>query len=45
MPHAHYGPGSRLTGEDDEDRLGLLWKYGICLCYDGRWREAEALFE
>ncbi|RYP66411.1 hypothetical protein DL771_007820 [Monosporascus sp. 5C6A] len=45
MPHAYYALRSRLTGEDDEDRLNLLWKYGICLDYDGRYREAEAPFE
>ncbi|RYP57172.1 hypothetical protein DL770_010735 [Monosporascus sp. CRB-9-2] len=45
MPHAYYALGSRLTSEDDEDRLNLLWKYGICLYYDGRYREAEAPFE
>ncbi|RYP58955.1 hypothetical protein DL770_010316 [Monosporascus sp. CRB-9-2] len=45
MPHAYYALGSRLPGEDDEDRLNLLWKYGICLYYDGRYQEAEAPFE
>ncbi|RYP37008.1 hypothetical protein DL768_010903 [Monosporascus sp. mg162] len=45
MPHAYYALGSRVTGEDDEVRLNLLWKYGICLYYDGRYREAEAPFE
>ncbi|RYP11613.1 hypothetical protein DL767_011567 [Monosporascus sp. MG133] len=45
MPHAYYALGSRLTDEDDEDRLNLLSKYGICLHYDGRYREAEAPFE
>ncbi|RYP24058.1 hypothetical protein DL765_000786 [Monosporascus sp. GIB2] len=45
MPHVYYALGSRLIGEDDEDRLNLLWKYGMCLYYDGRYREAEAPFE
>ncbi|KAK7402787.1 hypothetical protein QQX98_011467 [Neonectria punicea] len=45
MPHAYYVLRSRLTGEDDEYRLDLLWKYGLCLYYDARYREAEILFE
>ncbi|RYO93045.1 hypothetical protein DL762_001308 [Monosporascus cannonballus] len=45
MPHAYYALGSRLIGEDDEDGLILLWKYGLCLYYDGRYREAKAPFE
>jgi tetratricopeptide (TPR) repeat protein len=45
MPHAYYALGSSLTGEDDEDSLNLLWKYGLCLYYDGRYSEAEALLE
>jgi hypothetical protein len=45
MPHAYYVLRSRLTGEDDDYRLDLLWKYGLYLYYDARYREAEILFE
>lgn len=45
MPHVYYTLGSRLTSEDDGNKLSLLWKYGICLYYDWRYWEVEALFE
>ena len=41
IPHAYYALQSRLSGEDNEDRLNLLGNYGICLYYDGRYWEAE----
>ncbi|KAM0478578.1 hypothetical protein ACHAPX_005167 [Trichoderma viride] len=45
MPHASYVLGSRFAIEDDENRLGLLKQYGLCLRFDGRYREAEMPFE
>ncbi|KAK2606208.1 hypothetical protein QQS21_003379 [Conoideocrella luteorostrata] len=45
MPHMYYMLGSRLTGDHNEGKLNLLWKYGLCLYYDGRYQEAEAPFE
>lgn len=45
MPHAYYMLRLDFSSEDDKDRLDLLWGYGICLYYDGRYIEAETSFE
>jgi tetratricopeptide (TPR) repeat protein len=42
LPHARYVLESNLVDKDWENRMGLLWRYGICLNADGRWNEAEA---
>jgi hypothetical protein len=44
LPHARQALESDLVGRDRESRLALLWRYGKCLCSDGRWNEAEATF-
>ncbi|KAJ9133892.1 TPR-like protein [Pleurostoma richardsiae] len=44
MPHAYYTLNQNLANEVDADRLDLLSGYGVCLYYDGRYWEAEALF-
>ncbi|KAK1238238.1 hypothetical protein MKX08_002817 [Trichoderma sp. CBMAI-0020] len=41
MPHTAYVLGSRFASEDDENMIELLEAYGLCLQYDGRYREAE----
>ncbi|KAH0526001.1 hypothetical protein TsFJ059_009385 [Trichoderma semiorbis] len=45
MPHAHYVLGSPLISEDDKGKLDLLRKYAKCLYYDGRYQEAESIWE
>lgn len=45
MPHAHYVLGSPLMSEDDKGKLDLLRKYAKCLYYDGRYQEAESIWE
>jgi tetratricopeptide (TPR) repeat protein len=44
LPHARYALGSDLIDKDEENRLNLMWKFGRCLYYDGRWKEAEVSF-
>src|SRR6266516_113168 len=43
--HACYALRSDPVDEDGEDRIDLGWKYGICLYHDGRYNEAEILFD
>ncbi|KAL7946930.1 hypothetical protein V8C42DRAFT_298209 [Trichoderma barbatum] len=45
MPHAYYVLESTLVSEDDDDKLDLLDKDAISLYYDGRYQEAETVFE
>jgi Flp pilus assembly protein TadD len=45
MPHAYYALRSSLASEDNEHKLDLLWRYGMCLYDDGRYQEAETLFK
>jgi tetratricopeptide (TPR) repeat protein len=42
IPHALYVLESDAVDKDCKPRLDLMWKYGKCLCADGRWNEAEA---
>ncbi|EPE04996.1 kinesin light chain 1 [Ophiostoma piceae UAMH 11346] len=45
MPHAYYAIGPDIEDEDDKNRLTLLSEYGRCLSYDGRYNEAESIFQ
>ncbi|KAK6084211.1 hypothetical protein SCUP234_03540 [Seiridium cupressi] len=45
MPHAYYALGPDLGSEGDQNRLDLLWGYGMCLDHEGRYYEAEASFK
>jgi tetratricopeptide (TPR) repeat protein len=45
IPHAYYALGPDLGSEGDQKRLDLLWGYGECLDYDGRYYEAEAAYK
>ena len=42
LPHARYVLESNLVDKDWQSRIDLIWRYGMCLCEDGQWNEAEA---
>jgi tetratricopeptide (TPR) repeat protein len=44
LPHARYVLESDMINKEEERRLALLWRYGMCLLSYGRWNEAEELF-
>jgi tetratricopeptide (TPR) repeat protein len=44
LPHARYALESDLIDKDEENRLDLAWKFGMCLYHDGGWNEAEVSF-
>ena len=44
LPHARYALEFDLIDKDKENRLSLVWKFGMCLLHDGRWNEAEVSF-
>jgi tetratricopeptide (TPR) repeat protein len=44
LPHARYALECDLIDKDEENRLQLAWKFGMCLYHDGRWNEAEVSF-
>ncbi|KAH9220074.1 hypothetical protein DL95DRAFT_404095 [Leptodontidium sp. 2 PMI_412] len=43
VTHAVYALNSRLIDQEEERRIDLAWKVGMCLNSDGRWNEAETL--
>jgi tetratricopeptide (TPR) repeat protein len=45
LPHVYYMLGPDLVNKDIEDKIELLWRYGICLYLDGRYNEAEGPFK
>jgi tetratricopeptide (TPR) repeat protein len=45
LPHVNYVLGSDLVEENGKDKTNMMWKYGMCLYDDGRYNEAEKLFE
>ena len=44
LPHARYVLKSCVIEDEIGDKEGLLWKFGMCLCSDGRYSEAEKSF-
>jgi uncharacterized protein involved in tolerance to divalent cations len=44
LPHVQYVLESDVINKEGEKRLALIWRYGMCLCSDGRWNEAEESF-
>ena len=44
LPHVRYVLESDLVSKDGKSRMALMWRYGLCLCSDGRWNEAEESF-
>jgi Tetratricopeptide repeat len=44
MAHALLLLSSDVVKKDSEDWSDLAWKVGMCLYYDGRWKEAGELF-
>jgi len=44
LAHARYALESHLVDTDGKSRINLMWKCGMCLYHDGRWKEAEVLF-
>jgi tetratricopeptide (TPR) repeat protein len=43
LAHAHYVLESNLIENCGENKIKLMWKVGMCLHRDGRWKEAEEL--
>jgi len=41
LPHAQYVLESSFNEDGVEEKSVLLWKFGMCLCSDGRYNEAE----
>ena len=35
---------SDVANKDTENRIDLMWRFGMCLYSDGQFNEAEALF-
>jgi hypothetical protein len=44
LPHVSYVLISDVVAKDDEKRIALAWRFGMCLYTDGRYHEAEPLF-
>ncbi|KAF1988157.1 HET-domain-containing protein [Aulographum hederae CBS 113979] len=44
LAHAIYTLESNVASNDDDVRVSLVWKLGMCLYMDGRWNEAEKAF-
>ena len=44
LSHAGHVLISDVVDKDKENRFDLAWRFGMCLCSDGRFSEAEALF-
>jgi tetratricopeptide (TPR) repeat protein len=44
LTHAHYVLKSNLIEKCRENRISLAEKFGLCLCSDGRFNDAEELF-
>jgi tetratricopeptide (TPR) repeat protein len=44
LPHVSYVLLSNVVAGDEEKRIALVWRFGMCLYTDGRYNEAEALF-
>ncbi|KAF1977229.1 hypothetical protein BU23DRAFT_596681 [Bimuria novae-zelandiae CBS 107.79] len=44
LSHARFALESDLVDKDWENRIHLMWRYGVCLYKEGRWAEAEASF-
>jgi tetratricopeptide (TPR) repeat protein len=45
LPHARYALSHRLSEQEGADRMSLIWKCAMALLSDGRYNEAEELFE
>jgi tetratricopeptide (TPR) repeat protein len=43
LSHVRYTLASDIS-EDMEDRIKLVWRFGMCLYQDGRYKEAEGQF-
>ena len=41
LPHTQYVLDSSFIEDDAEEKVKLLWRFGICLTADGRYNEAE----
>jgi tetratricopeptide (TPR) repeat protein len=41
LPHVHLALESNLVDKHWRIREDLLWRYGMCLLSDGRWKDAE----
>jgi len=44
LPHALFALESHLVDTDGKSRINLMWRCGMCLYRDGRWKETEVLF-
>ncbi|KAH8663632.1 P-loop containing nucleoside triphosphate hydrolase protein [Tricladium varicosporioides] len=44
LPHISYVLMSDEADKDEEKRIALVWRFGMCLYTDGRYNEAEGLF-
>jgi hypothetical protein len=44
LPHSRYVLLSDLVDKNEEIRMNLTWRFGMCLYSDGRYNEAEVSF-
>ena len=44
LPHARYALESDLVQKDEDNRINVEWRFGMCLFSDGRYIEAEISF-
>jgi len=44
LPHISYVLISDMVPKDNEKRIDLAWRFGLCLLSDGRYNEAETPF-
>jgi hypothetical protein len=44
LPHVSYVLISDVVAKDEEKRIALAWRFGMCLYTDGRYHEAETMF-
>lgn len=44
LPHARYALESTSDVDVVFEKMGLLWKFGMCVYSDGRYNEAEKAF-
>jgi len=42
LPHARYLLKSDIVKNHHSTRTNFMWRYGMCLCADERWNEAES---